>query len=167
MVATSNFLLPNATFFAELFAFLFVLGVLAKWVLPPLKAAMEKRQAEIKESIENAQHLKEDAQALEEKLKREIEEAKAESRRIVSSANAQAAQLKEEGRERGQVEYERLVQAAHVDIEQEKQRVRDELTKEFGQLVVVAAEKIIGSELDASKHSKLIEETISRAGETS
>ena len=39
-----NFLIPNGTFVVELVIFLVVLGVVAKWILPPLKAVSETRQ---------------------------------------------------------------------------------------------------------------------------
>ena len=32
----SNFLIPNGTFFFVLIIFLIVLGVIAKWVVPPI-----------------------------------------------------------------------------------------------------------------------------------
>ncbi|NNN21190.1 MAG: F0F1 ATP synthase subunit B [Acidimicrobiales bacterium] len=164
LVGTGDFLLPNATFFAELVGFLFVLGFLAKWVLPPLKKIMAERQEEIRSSIENAANAKSDANELFEQAKAELDRAKAEARDIVTRANAVATQLKEEGRERGQGEYDRLVAAAQSDIEQEKVRVREEVGREFGQMVVVAAERVIGAELNAERHTQLIQETINQAG---
>ena len=42
---TSNFLLPNGTFFAVLLIFLIVLGVIAKWVVPPISKVLAEREA--------------------------------------------------------------------------------------------------------------------------
>ena len=38
----SNFLIPNGTFFFVLIIFLIVLGVIAKWVVPPIKVLRER-----------------------------------------------------------------------------------------------------------------------------
>jgi len=42
-LAAGNFLVPNGTFIAELLAFLIVLGVLWRYVVPPVSKAMNDR----------------------------------------------------------------------------------------------------------------------------
>ncbi|MGC7219886.1 F0F1 ATP synthase subunit B, partial [Mycobacteroides abscessus subsp. massiliense] len=41
----SNFLIPNGTFFAVLIIFLIVLGVISKWVVPPISKVLAEREA--------------------------------------------------------------------------------------------------------------------------
>ncbi len=45
--AGENFLLPNGTFFAELLIFVTVLGVIWRFVIPPINRAMEEREARV------------------------------------------------------------------------------------------------------------------------
>ncbi len=160
LLATSDFLLPNGTFFAEIIAFLIVLFVLWKWVLPPVIKAMDDRKEFIRSSIESASSQKAEAEAYKAEAQASIDTAKAEARTIVAKANAVAAQLKEEGRQRGQDEYDRLVALAQSDIQQTKNKAVEEVQKDFGQLVITAAEKIIGEELDINKHERIINEAI-------
>ena len=47
-LATSNFLVPNGTFIVVLIAFIIVLYVITKYVLPPLNAALTERQEQIR-----------------------------------------------------------------------------------------------------------------------
>ena len=42
---TSNFLVPNGTFFVVLIIFLIVLGVIGKWVVPPVSKVLRERDA--------------------------------------------------------------------------------------------------------------------------
>ena len=42
---TSNFLIPNGTFFAVLLIFLITLGVIWKWVVPPISKVLAEREA--------------------------------------------------------------------------------------------------------------------------
>ena len=80
MLASSNFLVPNATFFVELVAFLIVLFVLGEYVLPYINEPMEQRQATIRQALEDAEEAKRRAAEAEEEYKRAISEARAQAR---------------------------------------------------------------------------------------
>src|SRR3954470_14154434 len=41
----NNFLVPNGTFFVVLIIFLIVLGVIGKWVVPPVSKVLAEREA--------------------------------------------------------------------------------------------------------------------------
>ncbi len=62
MIASSNFLIPNATLIVEIVAFLIVLGFLAKYVLPPLNKALEERQEQIRNALEAAERARAEAE---------------------------------------------------------------------------------------------------------
>ena len=48
---TSNFLVPNGTFFIVLIIFLIVLGVIGKWVVPPVSMVLRERDAMVKHTV--------------------------------------------------------------------------------------------------------------------
>ena len=50
---TSNFLVPNGTFFVVLIIFLIVLGVIGKWVVPPVSKVLRERDAMVKHTVED------------------------------------------------------------------------------------------------------------------
>jgi F-type H+-transporting ATPase subunit b len=156
----SLFLLPDFTFVLELIAFLLVLGFIAKYVLPPLNKAMAARADHIRNSIQAAEDARTEAEAAVVKRRELLELARGEARAIVDQANATADQLREEGRQRGQEEYERLLADARVEIEQERQRARDEVMEDVGALVLRAAEQVIGGALDAERHRSLVNDAI-------
>ena len=156
----SLFLLPDFTFVLELIAFLLVLGFIAKYVLPPLRKAMDERAEHIRSSIQAAEEARSEAEAAVVKRRELLELARGEARAIVDQANATADQLREEGRQRGQEEYERLLADARVEIEQERQRARDEVMEDVGALVLRAAEQVIGGALDVERHRSLVNDAI-------
>lgn len=160
---SSLFLLPNFTFVLELIAFLLVLGFIAKYVLPPLRKAMSDREAQIRNAIEASDSSRREAAELADRRRETLEVARQEARQIVDQASEFAEQMKEEGRQRGQEEYERLLLAARAEIEVERQRARDEVMGEVGELVLRAAERVIGGGLDAERHRALVDEAISAA----
>jgi F-type H+-transporting ATPase subunit b len=71
-----------------------------------------------------------------------------------------ADQLREEARTKGQEEYDRVVARADADIQRATERAREELRLQVADLVIAAAQRVIGEELDAERHRGLIEEAI-------
>lgn len=134
LAATNNFLVPNATFLVELVAFLAVFGIVARFLAPPLRRAMERRQREIEAGLargeEADRRLREAEIAYQESLAR----ARREARVIRDDARAVGDHLREEGRRRGQEEHDRLVRRAEADIEASLARAREALRREAASL---------------------------------
>jgi len=167
MTVSSLFLLPGFTFVLELIAFLIVLWLVAKYILPPLRKAMDERADHIRNSIQAAEDAKREADDLAARRRELLEGARQEARAILDQANEIAEQLKEEGRRRGTEEHDRLLASAQVEIDQERERARAEVMSELGSLVLEAAERVIGAGLDEERHRALVEEAITAAQATS
>jgi F0F1-type ATP synthase membrane subunit b/b' len=58
------------------------------------------------------------------------------------------------------VEYERIVAAADVEVTIARQAAVEEVTAKVGQIVLAAAERVIGREIQAADHQGLIDEAI-------
>jgi F-type H+-transporting ATPase subunit b len=160
IVATSNFLVPNATFVVELAAFLLVLAVLAKYVLPRVNQAMDERQAVIRQSLVDAEEAKQRAAAAETDYSETMARARSEARAMVDEANKLGEQLRAELRQRGEQEYERIIARATADIESSARRASEELRQQIAGMVITVVEKVIGEGLDDSTHRALIDRTI-------
>ncbi|MDA8056698.1 MAG: F0F1 ATP synthase subunit B [Actinomycetota bacterium] len=159
-LATSNFLVPNGTLIVELIAFLIVLAVLGKYVLPPLNKAMTARQEQIRSELEAADRAKADADAADAERRQVLEEARHQAREIVATANATAEQMTVAAQARAQAEHDRIVQAADAEVAVAKQAAVEELSARVGQLVLAAAERVVGREIRAEDHRDLIEAAI-------
>jgi F-type H+-transporting ATPase subunit b len=167
---TTNFLIPNGTFVAELIIFLVILFVISKYVVPFVNLQLAKRQEAIRLEFSEL----EDARA-------KLEATEAEYRDLIASARADAARQREEAREEGaqiladlraqaQVESERIKQAAHQQIEAERSRTVEALRVEVGTLAVELAGRVVGESLtDDARQRRVVErfltEVESRAGE--
>ena len=82
------FLLPNGTFFVELIVLLVILFLTTKYIVPPLRAAMDKRQELIRSSLEAAESARTDAAAADDERRQVLDEARVQAREIVAQANA-------------------------------------------------------------------------------
>jgi F-type H+-transporting ATPase subunit b len=159
-VIASNFLIPNGTLIVEVVAFLIVLGVVARYVLPPLNKALEQRQQEIRRSLEAAEAAKAEADATRRQRQEILDEARQQARELVAQANATAERLRQEAVERAQAEHDRIVAAAEADIALARQRAVDEVSAQVGALVLAVARQVIGREVDAEAHRALIDEAV-------
>ena len=87
---TASFMTLNATLLVELVVFVVVLGVMARFVIRPLQAAMDRRQAEIDQADAKAQRIEE-----------LLASAEAEYDATLAAARREANQLIEAGRRVG------------------------------------------------------------------
>jgi F-type H+-transporting ATPase subunit b len=159
-IAESNFLVPNGTFIFELIAFLIVLGVIGWKVLPPLNKVLSERQDQIRGEIEAADQAKTDAEQADADRRRELEEARHRAREIVAQANHTADQVTVARQAQAQAEYERIVSSAEAEVTVARQAAVEQITARVGEIVIAAAERVIGREIQASDHQDLINEAI-------
>jgi F-type H+-transporting ATPase subunit b len=157
---TSNFLVPNGTFIFELIAFLIVLGVIGWKVLPPLNKVLSERQDQIRGELEAADQAKTDAEQADAERRRELDEARQRAREIVAQANHTADQVTVARQAQAQAEYERIVNSAEAEVTVARQAAVEQITARVGEIVIAAAERVIGREIQASDHQDLINEAI-------
>jgi F-type H+-transporting ATPase subunit b len=160
LVASSNFLVPNGTFIVELVAFLVTVFIIARYILPPINARVEERQATIRQALADAEEAKRRAAEAEELYKRVISEARSEARTVVDEANKLGEQVRADRRKQAEEEYERIVARARDDIEAQTRRATEELRRSAADLAVTVVEKVIGDGLDPQAQKSLIDRTI-------
>jgi F-type H+-transporting ATPase subunit b len=159
-VASSNFLVPNNTFFVELVAFLVVVFLLAKYILPPLNRIMAERQATIRQALVDAEEAKRRHAEAEEEYKRLVGEARGQARTVVEEANKMAEQARTERRLQAEAEYERIVGLAGAEVAAQTLRAQSELRQQAADLAIVVAEKVLGEGIDREAQAGLINRTI-------
>lgn len=152
--AESNFLVPNATFIFELLAFVVVLWVLAKWVIPPINKAMTDRQERIRHQFEEMEEATASAKQAEEELRSQMVEARHEASRIREEAREQGASIVTEMREQAQAEAQRIVETAKSQLEAERQQVLNQLRGEVGAIAASLAGRIVGESLDDDERQR-------------
>jgi F-type H+-transporting ATPase subunit b len=146
-VLAGNFLVPNGTFIAELIAFLIILGVLWRYVLPPVSKAMSDRQNLIRDQLEEGRQASERLKQAEADYRKALDEAKAAAAAIRDQARADAAGIREEILERAQQEKDRIVESGREQLTADRQALVRQLRAELGDLAVELASRILGEAL--------------------
>jgi F-type H+-transporting ATPase subunit b len=160
MQTASVFILPNGTFFIELVIFLVIVFVTAKYILPPLNRVVEKRQEQIRSSLEAADKARADAAAADDERRAVLDQARQQAREIVAQANHTAEQVRSEAQARGQAESDRIIANAETELAIARQRAVEESASRMGEIVLDTVEKIIGREVDGAAHRDLLDEAI-------
>jgi F-type H+-transporting ATPase subunit b len=144
----SNFLVPNATFIAEVIAFAVIIWVLAKYVIPPINKAMSDRQDAIRKQFADLDQAEADARKAEADYKEQLNNAKHEAARIREEAREQGAQIVQDARDKAQAEADRIIEHAHAQIEADRKAAVASLRRDVGSLATTLAGRIVGESMD-------------------
>ena len=144
----SNFLVPNATFIAEVIAFAIIIWIMAKFIVPPINKAMADRQEAIREQFAELDEAEADARKAEADYKEQLNNAKHEAARIREEAREQGAQIVQEAREKAGTEADRIIEHAHAQIEADRKAAFASLRRDVGSLATTLAGRIVGESMD-------------------
>jgi ATP synthase F0 subunit b len=138
------FLIPNATFFVELVIFLIVLGVIWRYVVPPVKRSMGERQEMVRRQIQESQQASKRLAEAESRYAAALAEARVEAAKIRDSARADAQQIKDEMRHQAEQEVARIQERGAEQLATQREQVIRQLRGELGDLAVTLAGRIVG-----------------------
>jgi F-type H+-transporting ATPase subunit b len=147
VLASSNFLLPNATFIAEFIAFLLILGIIWRYIVPYVQGPMQERQKLIRKQIEDSEEAKKQLAEAEKAYQNALKDARAEAAQIRENARAEAQRTIEELRTQAQEESARIVARGEELLANQRGAIVRELRAEIGTLAVELSEKIIDQRL--------------------
>ena len=148
-------------FLSQLFSFAIVFLILWRWGFPAIIKTMERRQAVIREGIENAERAKRELQEANQRAEQIILEARRQAQEIIAqatkAAEREAQRIQEEAQERAhQIEQQQIAR-----IRQEAARAREELSRLVVNLSIDAAGKVISKSVDTKDNRRLVEEFVS------
>ena len=136
--------------------FFFLRAVAYKRVIQML----DDRAARIREGLEQSEQAEKRAVDIDVEAKEALAEARKEGQVLIAQAKVAADARREEDMAQAKKDAEALLERARGEILLEKDRAINELRKEFADIAIFAAGKVINEELDAEKHRKVIDEVL-------
>jgi F-type H+-transporting ATPase subunit b len=157
-----NPLIPhNAEVIVGFIAFTLLFLVLKSKVVPMFEKAYAARTEAIQGGIERAEKAQLEAQRALVQYNEQLSSAQGEAAKLREDARAQGAAILEELRTKAQDEAARITAAAHASIEAERQQAVTSLRNEVGALAVELASKIVGEALDdQARQSRIVDRFI-------
>ncbi len=147
--------------FWTVITFVVLMIVLKKVAWKPILAALDQREAAIKESLEKAEKAREEAQKVLDKNQANIAQAEEESKKIIDQSRAYAEKLKDQMMRDSKEQAKKIVDDAASEIERKKEAAFNELKNQVAEIAINAAEKILRESLDKESNKKIVDKYIS------
>lgn len=148
-------------FLSQLVSFGIVFLLLWKWGFPLILRTMERRQAVIREGIENAQKAKTDLEEATAHAETILQEARRQSQETIAQAQKAAEREANRIQEEAQARAEQIQQQQVARIQQEAARARAEISRLVVNLSIDAAGKVIGRSVNNNDNRRLVEDFVS------
>lgn len=140
------------------FAILFV--ILSLVAYKPILKMLDERSRKIQASMDQTEEIKKQAARAEDEVSKQLAEARQQGQAIIAQATRAGEELRQKAQQDARQEAEQLIARARREIQQERDEAIDGLRKEFADLAIVAAEKVIERSLDKEAHRELIEKVL-------
>ena len=148
------------TLLAQIVNFIILFGLLYLVAYKPIMRMLDERSRKIKESMEQTEFIKEQAERAEEEAEKRIETASKEGQEVIARAARMGEEVRQEADQKARQEAELLITRARMEIQRERDEAIDELRKEFADLTILAAEKVIDRSLDKEAHRQVIDKVL-------
>jgi F-type H+-transporting ATPase subunit b len=140
--------------------FLLVLVVLGKYAWGPLLTGLQKRESYIRGALETARKEREEAQKLLRDYQEKLAAARGEATAIIDEGRRDAEVVKRRIEEHAKQESDKMIERAEREIEAAKVEATRQLYALSASLATELAGRILGREIAAADHERLIAESI-------
>jgi F-type H+-transporting ATPase subunit b len=146
----NNFLVPNGTFFVVLIIFLIVLGVIGKWVVPPVTKVLHERDAMVKQTVEDSRKAADQFTAADQDYQAEMSKARGEASKLRDGARAEGRKVLEDMRGRAADEVASTLQQADSELKEQALSIQPDLRSSVDALSTTLASRVLGVEINAA-----------------
>jgi F-type H+-transporting ATPase subunit b len=149
---------------AQLIGFTILLVLLRFVAFKPFMGMLDERSRRVREGLEAAEKMKEQAAQADVTVQKRLEEARQEGQVLIGQAQQIASRIQDEAQQQARTEGEALLARARNEIQLERDEAIAEIRRQFADLTISAAEKVIGQSLDKKAHERLIDEALAESG---
>jgi F-type H+-transporting ATPase subunit b len=135
--------------------------LLAKLAFPRIAEALDRRQKAIEDSIDAAEHTRQEAEQILAEYRERLAEARGQADEIVSRARKTGEAAENEIIADARTKREEMMAQTRRDIEAETRRAIQEIRAEVADLTVLATEKVTRKALTDADQKRLVEEALS------
>jgi F-type H+-transporting ATPase subunit b len=137
-----------------------VVFVLGKFAWKPILGGLQQREQFIRASLEQAKKDREEAEARLKEYVDKLNSARAEATAIVEEARRDAEVVRRRIEEEGRAESSAIVERARREVTIAAETAKKELYEVSAKLATELAGRLLGREIQAGDHDRLIRESI-------
>lgn len=150
----------SSLIFWEILSFAILFFVLYKYAFPGILSALEEREKKIKDSLDEAERHRSEAEQKLKEYEAKLNTAAKEAEGILAATKERAQRLMEENEQRMMVEAERIRGDATREIDQERRKAIQDIRAQTTDMALMVAEKVVQRSLNEADHRKFAEEAL-------
>ena len=148
---------------AQLVNFTILLVVLRTVAWGPLTKMLDDRTNRIRESLSAADQAKASVADSERRMSEQVEAGRREAQALIGQAQEISNRIQADARTQSQADADATLARARNEIQLERDAAIADLRREFADMTIAAAEKVINSSLDRNAHKRLIDEALAES----
>lgn len=148
---------------ANIVTFTALLLILRAVAWGPIIKMLDERREKIAQSLSAAEQAKVQAAESERQVQEQLESSRREAQQLIAQAQEIATRIQTDARSQAQADAEATMARARNEIQQERDAAIADLRKEFADMTISAAEKVINKSLDRNAHKQIIEEALAQS----
>ena len=147
---TSNFLVPNGTFFFVLAIFLIVLAVIGTFVVPPILKVLRERDAMVHKTQEDSKKAADQFAAAQADYEEAMKEARVQASSYRDNARTEGRKVVDDARASAEQQVLSSLQTAAEQLKRERDAVELDLRANVGTMSATLASRILGVDVTTS-----------------
>lgn len=147
----------NATLLGQAITFALLVLFTMKFVWPPLNDILEERARKIADGLGAAERGQQELKEAKLKVEQELKLVQIRAAEVISNAEKMSQQIIEGAKLQAKAEAQKIIDNARMQIDTETIKVREQLRIQLASLVMDATTQILKSEIDLSRHEKILE----------
>ena len=148
---------------AQVANFFLLLVILRLVACKPILKMLDERKQKIAEGLNAAEIARAEAAQAQANIASQLQEGQRQAQEVVAGAQQIATRIQAEAREQANRDREESLVRARAEIQLERDRAVADLRREFADITVSAAEKVIGQSLDRTAHQRIIDEALANS----
>ena len=157
----------SSLIFWEVASFAILLFFLYRIGFPYILSGLEEREKRIKDSLDQAERHRSDAERKLKDYEAKLAAASQEAEGILSAARERAQRLMEENEQRLTAEAERIKGDATREIDHERRKAIQDIRTQTTDLALMVAEKVVQRSLTDADHRRLADEALDALSKSS
>ena len=150
----------SSLIFWEILSFAILFFVLYKYAFPGILSALEEREKKIKDSLDEAERHRLEAEQKLKEYEAKLKTAAKEAEGILAATKERAQRLMEENEQRMTAEAERIRGDATREIDHERRKAIQDIRAQTTDLALMVAEKVVQRSLNEADHRKFADEAL-------
>jgi len=150
----------SSLIFWEILSFAILFFVLYKYAFPGILSALEEREKKIKDSLDEAERHRSEAEQKLKEYEAKLNTAAKEAEGILAATKERAQRLMEENEQRMIAEAERIRGDTTREIDQERRKAIQDIRAQTTDMALMVAEKVVQRSLNEADHRKFADEAL-------